>query len=101
MKAMRPDNPGCYWWKDVYGCYHTVDFDSVMEAPIVGDDAYLQYGSVDDFENMESFDHWVGLAHPPKEFASFPGRYFEGNNGVEEREMVLLDDVKEFRMEEE
>lgn len=109
----RPDKPGLYWWEDVHGYYHTVDFDSVMEAPIVGDDAYLQYGSVDDFEEMGNFDHWIGQAHPPKKVdryrvfseeitgRNYWGDHYSNGHRVSYRKdnagtWVRYDDVKEF-----
>lgn len=104
MKAIKPDKPGCWFFENTDGRVFPV---IVVEKPcnFGGGIALnvvfrMRYFYLEAFENLAGFKRWIGQAHPPKEFASFLGRYFEGNNGVEDREMVLLDDVKEFRLKE-
>jgi hypothetical protein len=94
---MIPDKPG-YWWylpirgeaKIAYLAKWYAPYLCVVEEKIIG---------IHQFESQSNFKQWLGPAYPPKKVKSFECRHGR-TTYCDTRKAVLLDDVKEYLLEE-
>jgi hypothetical protein len=95
----RPNKPGLYWWEDHNGCFHVAEFNDDMETIDTVSCDWMEYVNPEEFEDSVCFIRWVSPAHPPKKVKSFECRH-RRTTYCDTRKAVLLDDVKEYLLEE-
>jgi hypothetical protein len=93
---MRPDKPG-YWWYKLNSTTHAVVYiRHCLAGGLMAEDRGRVVPLVE-FE--EGVDEWIGPAHPPKKVKSFECLHGR-TTYCDTRKAVLLDDVKEYLLEE-
>ena len=95
---MRPDKPGYWWYKTSDGREKIADIASgfSFELCVI---VYQRPVRISVFACSSDFVEWLGQAHPPKKVKSFECRHGR-TTYCDTRKAVLLDDVKEYLLEE-
>jgi hypothetical protein len=98
----RPDKPGYWWYQRATASLEPMDCVKVIKsARILYVYSHGELVAIQQFEERRyiRFIRWIGQANPPKKVKSFECRHGR-TTYCDTMKPVLLDDVKEYLLEE-